>query len=154
MMRPALVQQFYERIWDAGDLSAVPELLSPEFTFRGSLGHEMRGHEAFKNYVQMVRSGLSDYRCEILECVMESNRAFAKMRFSGLHSGVFRGYQPTGQPVQWLGAALFHFENGVISSLWVLGDVAGLDKALQDNAAQPGAPADVLATASRRQGRG
>jgi hypothetical protein len=62
----------------------------------------------------------------------------------GLHTGVFRGYSPTGKPVQWLGAALFHGKSGVISSLWVLGDLAGLDSVLEQNsAAQHGAPGDT-----------
>jgi hypothetical protein len=37
------VQEFYERIWNAGDLQAADELLAGEFAFRGSLGPEMRG---------------------------------------------------------------------------------------------------------------
>ena len=39
----------------------------------------------------------------------------------------FRGYEPTGKIVHWLGAALFRFENSVIAELWVLGDLAWLD---------------------------
>jgi predicted ester cyclase len=130
-----LVEAFYEGIWNVGDLAAIPELLALEFAFRGSLGSEMRGHKPFEDYVCLVRASLSNYRCEILDCVTEGDRAFAKMRFSGFHSGPFRGYQPTGKPVQWLGAALFRFDRGVIAELWVLGDLAGLDHVLQNNQA-------------------
>jgi predicted ester cyclase len=55
------------------------------------------------------------------------------MRFSGLHTGEFRGYSPTGLPVGWLGAALFRFEEDAIAELWVLGDLAGLDEILKTN---------------------
>ncbi len=71
--------------------------------------------------------------CEILDCVTEGDRAFAKMRFSGLHTGIFRGYQPTGKPVYWLSAALFRIEREVITELWVLGDLASLDHVLRNN---------------------
>lgn len=71
----------------------------------------MRGWEAFKNYVGTVRAALADYRCEILSCVAEGNEAFAKMRFSGRHRAAFRGYAPTGKLVQWLGTAVFTFED-------------------------------------------
>lgn len=67
------------------------------------------------------------------------DRAFAKMRFGGCHVGVFGGFQPTGRPVEWLGAALFRFEAGRIAELWVLGDLTGLDALLRANAAGPGA---------------
>ena len=139
-----LVNSFYHRIWNAGDLSAVPDLLSPGFEFRGSLGLEMCGHESFKEYVRSVRSSLSNYNCEILESVIEGNLAFVKMRFSGLHTGVFRGYSPTGRPVQWLGTALFHSEDGVISSLWVLGDLVGLDCLLQQNSVAQSGPHQAI----------
>ena len=38
MSTPKLVEDFYERIWNDGNLDAAAELLTPEFSFRGSLG--------------------------------------------------------------------------------------------------------------------
>lgn len=134
MSTPLLVEAFYKRIWDAGDLAAASELLSEEFCFRGSLGREMRGRDAFLEYVRSVRGALADYRCEIIDCVAEGDKAFAKMRFGGIHLAPFRGYEPTGKPVHWLGAALFRFDSGCIAELWVLGDLAGLGAVLQQNA--------------------
>ena len=131
---PTLVEAFYERIWNQGDLNAAGELLAVDFKFRGSLGAEVRGIPAFLDYVRSVREPLAGYRCDILECVAEGDRAFAKMQFGGRHVGVFRGYQPTGKSVQWLGAALFRFEAGRIAELWVLGDLASLEATLKANA--------------------
>lgn len=134
MSTPELVEQFYSRIWNEGDLAAADELLTDDFVFRGSLGIEISGIEAFNHYVGSVRGALTDYECVILDCVVEDDKAFAKMRFSGVHTGVFCGHQPTGKRVQWLGAALFTFEGHFISELWVLGDLASLDAVLQANA--------------------
>jgi predicted ester cyclase len=128
-----LVRAFYERIWNAGDLEAARELLAADFAFRGSLGPEMRGREAFCEYGRSVRSALADYRCEILDFVTEDQKVFAKMRFCGIHVGNFRSHAPTGKPVQWLGAALFRCADGLIAELWVLGDLASLDETLQQN---------------------
>jgi predicted ester cyclase len=133
MSTPKLVEQFYTRIWNAGDLDAASELLATEFAFRGSLGKELRGHDAFKEYVRLLRDSLSDYRCEILTCVAEGEQAFAKMRFSGRHTASFRGHEPTGKPVHWLGAALFRFEGDRIAEVWVIGDLAGLDAILEES---------------------
>lgn len=134
MLVPSYVESFYARIWNLGDLDAVAELLTEDFSFRGSLGAEMRGRAAFCDYVRSVRGPLRSYNCEILECVMERDQAFAKMRFSGLHTGVFRGHAPTGKPVQWLGAALFRARQTRIADLWVLGDLHSLDATLEKNA--------------------
>ena len=134
MSTPKLVEDFYQRIWNDGNLDATSELLAAGFSFRGSLGNEIRGRAEFKNYVRSVREALADYHCDILACVSEGNRAFAKMRFSGRHVEPFRKYPPTGKVVQWVGAALFRFEDGAIADLWVLGDVAGLDALLKEQA--------------------
>ncbi len=129
------VREFYERIWNTGDFDATEELLAPDFIFRGSLGPEMRGREPFCEYVKSVRSALDGYRCDILDCVTEGQKAFAKMRFSGLHVGQFKGFAPTGKPVNWLGAALFRIQGRMIAELWVLGDLVSLEADLKKNAA-------------------
>ena len=134
MSTPNLVEAFYSRIWNEGDLAAASDLLAEGFSFRGSLGGEMRGREAFKDYVQSVRATLADYHCEILDCVTERNKAFAKVRFAGRHVAILRGFQATGKRVHWLGAALFFWQGNRINELWVLGDLGGLDGILQANA--------------------
>jgi predicted ester cyclase len=128
-----LVEAFYERIWNAGELSAVDELLALDFTFRRSLGAEVSGRYAFCEYVHSIRFALDQYRCHILDCVTEGDRAFAKMLFSGIHVGSLLGYAPTGKHVQWLGAALFRTANSMIVDLWVLGDINSLDATLKAN---------------------
>lgn len=83
----------------------------------------------------MVRTALADYRCDILESMIEKGqRAFAKMRFSGSHVGQFRGYAPTGKPVQWVAATLFHVNETCIVDLWMLCDLISLDALLKENA--------------------
>lgn len=130
---PIIVAQFYSRVWNGGDLNAVVDLLVEDFVFRGSLGPELRGQAAFSEYVRSVQASLSGYLCEILECVAEGNQAFAKMEFSGKHVGNFCGYAPTGKHVSWVGAALFVFAGSKIESLWVLGDLTGLESKLREN---------------------
>ncbi len=138
MSTPDLIRAFYERIWNAGDEDASDVLLDEAFDFRGSLGSESRGREPFLEYVRSVRACLAEYRCDILECVSEGDRAFAHMRFSGTHVGQLRGWEPTGLPVEWQGAALFSTRGGRICSLWVLGDLAALDATLAHNASSVG----------------
>ncbi len=58
MSTPHLVEAFYARIWDAGDLAAASDLLSEGFCFRCSLGREMRGRDAFLEFFGSVRGAL------------------------------------------------------------------------------------------------
>lgn len=130
----AVVESFYTDNWNRYDKSKIPVLLSEGFTFRGSLGQGKVGHEGFGSYVDSVHSALASYRCDILDLVVEDSKAFARMRFSGIHRGEFFGYQPTGIPVDWLGSALFSFDGEKVADLWVLGDVHGLLQLLEKNA--------------------
>jgi len=128
------VEAFYDRVWNRGDKAAIPELIHADFTFRGSLGLTMTGHAAFSTYVDGVTEALADYRCTILDVVSEGERAFARMRFEGIHRAPFLGFAPTGRRVEWAGAALFTLKSDKIADLWVLGDLQGLREQLQRNA--------------------
>ncbi len=130
----SVVESFYSDIWNRHDKSKIPVLLCDGFTFRGSLGQTKVGHEGFGAYVDFVHFALASYRCDILELVVEGSNAFARMCFTGIHSGEFLGYQPTGKPVEWQGAALFSFDGEKVADLWVLGDVYGLIQLLEKNA--------------------
>lgn len=131
----SVVHKFYADIWNKHDKSAIPLLLMPDFTFRGSLGPSKTGHSEFAEYVDFVHQALGEYQCDILDLVEEGKQCFARMRFSGVHRGDFFGFRPTGKKVEWAGAALFTFSDGLVSDLWVLGDVHGLLQLLERNSA-------------------
>lgn len=128
-----LVERFYADIWNRHDKSAIPKLLCADFTFRGSLGPSKVGHDEFAGYVDFVHDALGDYRCDIHDLVVGDHKAFAKMLFSGIHRKTFLGFEPTSLRVEWAGAALFTFKEGMISDLWVLGDLHGLHQRLERN---------------------
>lgn len=126
------VRVFYDQIWNRHDKEIIPDVLHETFNFRGSLGPETLGHEGFIEYLDMVHTALADYTCEIQEMVSENSKVFAKMQFSGRHRGEFMGVKPGGRQLSWDGAALFHFKNDKIVSLWVLGDIQSLQAQLNE----------------------
>ena len=129
-MHKEQVRRFYEVLWDAHDKDAIPSILHENFTFRGSLGLEKRGHAGFAEYVDMVHKALGDYRCIIEELVSEGDKVIAKMTFTGVHRGEFMGYSPTHERLSWNGCALFSFEGEHIADVWVLGDLKSLESQL------------------------
>jgi len=121
-----LVESFYERLWNRVDLAVASEILHPEVSFRGSVGLAAIGRSGVCDYVTMVTTALSDYRCDVEELIAQGSSAAAKVRFSGLHSGDFLGYSPTGRRVEWMGAAFFVETDDMLRDIWVLGDLANL----------------------------
>ena len=121
-----LVRFFYEKFWNEIDLGMADEILHPDVTFRGSVGVGASGRRDVCDYVLMVTTALSGYRCEVESLIADGDRAAAKVRFSGLHRGEFLGYPPTGRRVEWMGAAFFVAEKGMLRDIWVLGDLESL----------------------------
>ena len=127
------VRRFYEVLWDAHDNDEIPAVLHEDFTFRGSLGLEKKGHKGFAEYVDMVHEALGDYRCIVEELIAESDKVFAKMTFTGIHRGEFMGYSPTQKQISWNGCALFTFRADKIGDVWVLGDLKSIETQLEGN---------------------
>lgn len=126
------VRKFYDIIWNKHDKSAISDVIHQSFVFHGSLSIEKQGHNGFAEYLDMIHDALDNYTCTIKDLVVEQSKIFTKMRFSGIHQDTLLGYKATGRLVTWDGAALFHFTNNKISSLWVLGDLNSLVKQLSE----------------------
>ena len=125
------VRIFFQELWDTPDKSLIATLLHPDFTFRGSLGQLLRGHEEFGGYVDMVTGALGNYTSDILDMVEEGNKVYAKLRYHGIHRAELLGFAPTGRHVWWHGAPFFTFEGDKVRDLWVLGDVHSLIEQLK-----------------------
>ena len=132
-MHKQQVTRFYETIWNAHDKGAMPSVLQANFTFRGSLGQEKRGHAGFAEYVDMVHTALAEYQCIIEDLVAEGDKVFARMTFTGIHRASFMGFSPTQKRVSWNGCALFTFDGQLIQDVWVLGDLKNLEEQLIHN---------------------
>jgi len=121
-----LVESFYDQLWNRVDLAIASEILHPDVSFRGSVGLAAVGRSEVCDYVTMVTTALSDYRCDVEALIDQGRSAAAKVRFSGLHSGSFLGVPPTGRRVEWVGAAFFVEEDDMLRDIWVLGDLVHL----------------------------
>ena len=128
------VRVFYKEMWDRADKSLIPQIFHEDFTFRGSLGPVLKGHEAFAGYVDWVTGALGHYTTDILALIEERNRVSGKMRFHGLHRREIFGVKPSGRHVWWIGMPIFTFEGAKVRDLYVLGDIYGLIERLKGGA--------------------
>jgi predicted ester cyclase len=121
-----VVRLFFQDLWGKPDKGLIPTVFHPDFSFRGSLGPELRGYDQFASYVDVVTGALGQYTCDILDMVEEGHKVWAKLRYHGYHRGELLGFPATGRHVWWYGTPLFTFEGRKVRDLWVLGDVHGL----------------------------
>jgi len=121
-----VVRVFYKEMWDHANTALVPQIFHPDFTFRGSLGPQLIGHQEFIGYVEFVTQAFGQYTSDILALVEEGPQVFGKLRFHGYHQGELFGVRPTGRHVWWYGTPIFTFDGDLVRDLWVLGDIHGL----------------------------
>ena len=126
-----LVSLFYEKFWNEINLGMADEILHPDVSFRGSVGVGATGRQEVCDYVVMVTTALSGYRCDVESLIADGDRAAAKVRFAGFHTGDFLGHPPTGRRVEWIGAAFFTAEENRLRDIWVLGDLETLTAQLR-----------------------
>jgi predicted ester cyclase len=104
------VRIFYKDMWDHADKSLIPKIFHEGFTFRGSLGPTLVGHDQFAGYVDWVTAALGQYTTDILAMIEEGNRVSGKMRFHGYHRQELFGVAPSGRHVWWIGMPIFTFD--------------------------------------------
>jgi steroid delta-isomerase-like uncharacterized protein len=122
----ALIQRYYNELWNTWNFALADELLAADISFRGSLGAEMRGREAFRCYMRQVQAAFPDFHNSIEQLVEESDHIVGRLTYSGTHLGEIFGVLPTGRQISYGGAAFFRIADRRIAQGWVLGDVVGL----------------------------
>jgi steroid delta-isomerase-like uncharacterized protein len=125
-----VVRRFYAELWNRWDLELADEILSPALRFRGSLGDDLVGVDAFKDYVRRVRATFPDWHNRIEELIVADDAVVARLTFTGTHEGELLGVAPTGARVSYAGVAIFRLAAGRIASAWVVGDTQELWRAL------------------------
>lgn len=93
-------------------------------------GFDRVGHDGLARMVATIREALDEYHCEIHSMVVEDNKAFCRLRFTGKQVGPLLGIPATHQTVAWMGATEFTCQNGKILKVWELGDVKSLEEQL------------------------
>ena len=121
-----LVRRFFDEMWNPWNFAKADELLDENIVFRGTLGSELKGRDAFRAYMSKVQSAFPGFHNAIVQLTAEDDRVVARTMYRGTHRGEIFGVAPTGKELSYAGAAFFHIANGKIIHGWVLGDLLPL----------------------------
>ena len=127
----SLIETFYEELWNRWNEAAVDDTLDAAFDFRGSLGQQTTGRDEWRSYRDSIRAGSADFHNEIVALICEDQRAAARLRYSGTHTGPLLDLPATQRRFEYAGAAFFVAEGQRLDSAWVLGDLDGLRRQLE-----------------------
>jgi len=124
-----LIRAYYE-MWNEQDFERADKLLDADVRFRGSLDITANGIEGFKEYAQIILEAFPNLYHSIEIMVQENGLGAAYVTYTGTHKGKLFDYEPSGNRICYSGASFFHFKDGKIASINVLGDLNALHKQL------------------------
>ncbi|MBI5137744.1 MAG: ester cyclase [Nitrospirae bacterium] len=117
-----LMRRFWrEFLKPEGDLAS---LVSPDASFRGTLGINVRGPHGMREYATRVNTVFNGFAVRVGDMVAERDRVVARLQFSGTHMADLFGVPPTGKLVTYPGVAIATVSGGRIVDMWVTGDAA------------------------------
>jgi steroid delta-isomerase-like uncharacterized protein len=122
----ALVERFFEEVWNKGNLDLVDELFTPDFEEHNAPPGAMRGHKGYKASVNMFRSAFPDIKFSLDQVLAEDHRVALRLTGRGTHKGNFMGIPPSGKQVTFSGMTFIHIKDGKFSDRWGISDMPGL----------------------------
>jgi predicted ester cyclase len=125
--------RLFDEIVNQGKLEVADELFAPDFVSHGPEG-DIKGIDAFKNYVRAWRTGIPDVRCEVLDLIVEGDVLAWRIRATGTHTGEMFGLPPTGSALDFLSLNHAYVRDGKFVEHWMLMDQRTLMAQLGGNA--------------------
>jgi predicted ester cyclase len=114
----AIVREWFEQVWNQRRADAIDGLLSSNATVRGLADGPIDGAAGFKPVHQLFCNSFPELNVEIVESIVDGDRAAVVCHVTGRHGGDALGGKATGKPVDFWGMSAVRVENGVIVDAW------------------------------------
>jgi steroid delta-isomerase-like uncharacterized protein len=141
----AVVRRFFEDGVNAGNLDVFDEVVTPDVVYAGATVSDESGLEALKRIYGEALTGFPGIQYGFLTSVASGNAVAVRYRVEGVHTGEFRGLEPTGNTITWNHSAFAHVACGKITEMWA--EVDQLDRLKQFGALAEEGPAARMAGA-------
>jgi steroid delta-isomerase-like uncharacterized protein len=110
------VRAFMNRVWNAGDLSAIEEFVSTRYTIHSDPGDPWDGQEldreGFKQRLVASRAAFPDLEFEIDDVVCQDSRVALSWTMRGTNSGSLAGHAPSGSRIEAKGLTIYYVDAG------------------------------------------
>ncbi len=110
-----VVSRFLTEIQNNKNLDIIDELAATDF-----IGHtaDINGTEELKKVVGDNMSAFPGLKITIDDQAAEDDRVFTRYTATGKHEGVYRGVEPTGEPVTYTVVSIHRLADGKIKEGW------------------------------------
>jgi len=117
----ALVQRWFEELFNEGDLSTADEILADDVEYHGppSLSpRDVSGPDDIRQYVEAYGTAFPDVWYTVEDVVAHGDSVRAHWIATGTHESDLFGIEPTGEAFSVEGVDVFRIEDGEIVEIW------------------------------------
>jgi predicted ester cyclase len=103
-----------EEAWCKSNLDALDEIFAPDFIIHAPSFPDIKGLEAYKQYILTARQAFTNIRFDWEEMIGEGNTIACRYTMRMKHTGVSPRFPvpPTGKELVLKGCAFLHLKNG------------------------------------------
>ena len=122
----AIARRWGEEIWGKASLTAIDELLAPDFVFNYPAPGVTPDLEGYKKTVTMLTAPFADIQGSAEDMVAEGDKVAVRWVWRLTHTGEFMGIAPTGKQVTVTGISILRIVGGKIVEEWGEMDTLGM----------------------------
>jgi predicted ester cyclase len=109
---------WFNRVWNAGDESAIDELYADTAVAHGLPAALTAGPDGFKPLYRSFRTAFPNIQIEVLRAVSEGELGVVHCRVTATHTGELLGTQATNRTVSFDGMVMARVVDGRIQEGW------------------------------------
>jgi len=132
--RATLIHEWFEHVWNRGDLTAIDRLMSPDVVIHGlqdADGNPLQGKQGFIPFCNRFREAFPDLQVVVEDAIVEGDRIACRCTGRGTHRGETLGFAPTQRPIDITGMCIVRVRDGQIVEGWNNFDFATMGAQLQ-----------------------
>jgi len=121
----ALIQQFNDSVWNAGNLAEIDELFASNWVWHSAPGVSP-DRTGLQQMVTMFRSAFSDIQSSVDDQIAENDEVVWRWTMRARHTGDFMGLPPTDRSITFSGISIDRLAAGRFVERWDSADMMGL----------------------------
>lgn len=103
-------KRLYDEVWNKGNLSLIPELVSADY-----VSGDYKGLEGYRRLVEWFRGPMPDLHFTIDEIVGEGDKVVYRLSGTGTYTGSVQGIDIKDKKLSWTQAIFTEWKNGKVA---------------------------------------
>ncbi len=111
-------------LFQDGRIETIGKHFAPDYVVH-TTGQDLHGGvKLIRSVIELYRGAFPDLKVDVQFFLESADTVSWQRTMRATHTGAFKGFPPTGQPMVWREMVLSRFRNSLIVEEWVVTDLA------------------------------